>query len=196
MVPELREGEPHVAGERLGAFVDSELQPDQAEAVRRHLATCPACRTEADVLARAGALLRQAIAAEPAPDPEATWQAVRRRLQAEAPAAERVPSRRRLAALAWLGWPRTVAWTAAAVALATGLALLQTRDWLAPPPEPTALPPLSLAGGPPAVVEALEGGGGATVMLYAPPESPVPIIWVFEPEPMEAPDAPPDAGTT
>lgn len=196
MVPELREREPHVAGERLGAFVDGELQADQAEAVRRHLTTCPTCRSEAEVLARAGALLREAVAAEPSPDPEAVWQAVRRRLQAEMPAGDPVPSRRRRAPLTWLAWPRSVAWAAAAVLLATGLALLQTRNWPAAPPEPTPLPPPSLAGGPPAVVEALEGGGGATVMLYAPPESPVPIIWVFEPEPMEAPDAPPAAGTT
>ncbi|HEU5393283.1 MAG TPA: zf-HC2 domain-containing protein [Candidatus Methylomirabilis sp.] len=196
MVPDLREREPHVAGERLGAFVDGELQPDQAEAVRHHLATCPTCRTDAEVLARAGTLLRQAVAAEPAPDPEAVWQGVRRRLQAQTPAGGPVPSRRLLVPLAWLAWPRTVTWAAAAVVLATGLALLQTRDWLAPSRELTPLPPPSLAGGPPAVVEALEGGGGATVMLYAPPESPVPIIWVFEPEPMEAPDAPPAAGTT
>ncbi|MGH7364591.1 MAG: anti-sigma factor family protein, partial [Candidatus Methylomirabilales bacterium] len=183
MVPELREREPHVAGERLGAFVDGELQPVDAEAVRRHLAACPACRTDADVLGRAGALLREAVAAEPAPDPEVVWQAVRARVQSETPARGPVPTRRRFSPPAWLALPRSLVWTAAAVVLIAGLTLLQTREWTTPSLEPAALPPPSLAAGPPAVVETLEGGGGATVMLYAPPESPVPIIWVFEREP-------------
>jgi anti-sigma factor RsiW len=196
MVPELREREPHVAGERLGAFVDGELEAAEADAVRRHLAACPACRTDADVLGRAGTLLREAVAAEPAPDPEVVWRAVRERVQAEAPVG--VPVRRRWTLPAWLAWPRSLVWTAAALVLIAGLTLLQTRERVTPSPEPAALPPPSLAAGPPAVVETLEGGGGATVMLYASPESPVPVIWVFEGEPMEIPDGPrqPDAGTT
>jgi len=194
MVPELREREPHVAGERLGAFVDGELESAEAEAVRRHLAACPACRSDANILGRAGALLREAVAAEPAPDPEVVWRAVRARMEAETPAGVRVPARRRLSPPAWLALPRSLVWTAAALILIAGLTLLQTRDWLAPSPEPMPLPPPSLAAGPPAVVETLEGGGGATVMLFAPPESPVPVIWVFEGEPMEMPDAPSPPG--
>jgi len=190
MVPELREREPHVAGERLGAFVDGELESAEAEAVRRHLAACPACRSDANILGRAGALLREAVAAEPAPDPEVVWRAVRARMEANTPAGIPVPARRRFSPPAWLALPRSLVWTAAALVLIAGLTLLQTRGWLAPSPEPTPLPPPSLAAGPPAVVETLEGGGGATVMLYAPPESPVPVIWVFEGEPMEMPDAP------
>jgi len=194
MVPELREREPHVAGERLGAFVDGELEAAEAEAVRRHLAACPACRSDANILGRAGALLREAVAAEPAPDPEVVWRAVRERVQAETPARGPIPTRRRFSPPAWLALPRSLVWTAAALVLIAGLTLLQTRDWLAPSPEPTPLPPPSLAAGPPAVVETLEGGGGATVMLFAPPESPVPVIWVFEGEPMEMPDAPSPPG--
>ncbi len=196
MVPELREREPHVTGERLGAFADGELEEAEADAVRLHLAACPACRTDAGLLGRVGALVREAVAAEPAPDPEAVWQAVRARIQAEMPVA--APTRRRLASPAWLAWPRAIGWAAAGLVLAAGLALLQTRDWITPTPEPPALPPPSLAAGPPAVVETLEGGGGATIMLYAPPESPVPVIWVFEGEPMEMPNGPrpPDARTT
>jgi len=190
MVPELREREPHVAGERLGAFVDGELESAEAEAVRRHLAACPACRSDANILGRAGALLREAVAAEPAPDPEVVWRAVRARMEANTPAGIPVPARRRFSPPAWLALPRSLVWTAAALVLIAGLTLLQTRGWLAPSPEPTPLPPPSLAAGPPAVVETLEGGGGTTVMLYAPPESPVPVIWVFEGEPMEMPDAP------
>ena len=198
MVPELREREPHVAGERLGAFVDGELEPVEAEAVRRHLAACPACRTDAVILGRTGALLREAVAAEPAPDPEIVWRAVRARIETERPARGPVPARRRFSPPAWPAWPRAIVWTAAALVLIAGLTLLQTRERVTPSPEPAALPPPSLAAGPPTVVETLEGGGGATVMLYAPPESPVPVIWVFEREPMEMPDGPrpPDAGTT
>ncbi len=196
MVPELREREPHVTGERLGAFVDGELEEVEADAVRLHLAACPACRTDAGLLGRTGVLLRQAVAAEPAPDPEAVWRAVRARIQAETPAD--VPARRRFTPPAWLAWPRSLVWTAAALVLIAGLTLLQTRELVTPAPGPPALPLPSLAAGPPAVVEALEGGGGATVMLYAHPESPVPVIWVFEGESMEIPDGPRprDAGTT
>ncbi len=199
MVAELREREPHVLGERLGAFLDGELPQAEAEAVRSHLAACPACRTDADALGQAGALLRGAVAAEPAPDPEVVWRAVRARLQTETPAGAPVPVRARWRPPVWLAWPRPIVWAAAALVLAAGLALLQMREWAAPSREPAALPPPSLAAGPPAVVESLEAGGGATVMLYAPPESPVPVIWVFEREPMEMmPDAPPPpaAGTT
>jgi len=198
MVPELREREPHVAGERLGAFVDGELESAEAEAVRRHLAACPACRSDANILGRAGALLREAVAAEPAPDPEVVWRAVRERVQAEMPTRGPIPTRRRFSPPAWLAWPRPLVWTAAALVLIAGLTLLQTREWVTPAPGPPVLPLPSLAAGPPSVVETLEGGGGATVMLYASPESPVPVIWVFEGEPMEMPDAPPprDASTT
>ena len=194
MVPELREREPHVAGERLGAFVDGELESAEAEAVRRHLAACPACRSDANILGRAGALLREAVAAEPAPDPEVVWRAVRARMEAETPAGIRVPARRRLSPPAWLALPRSLVWTAAALVLIAGLTLLQTRERITPAPGPPTLPLPSLAAGPPAVVETLEGGGGATVMLFAPPESPVPVIWVFEGEPMEMPDAPSPPG--
>jgi hypothetical protein len=198
MVADLREREPHVLGERLGAFLDGELEAAEAEAVRAHLTACPACRSDADALGQAGALLREAVAAEPAPDPEIVWGEVRARLQAETPGAIPGPAPRRWRTPAWFAWPRPIAWAAAALLLAAGLALLQMRDRITPSPEPAGLPPPSLAAGPPAVVETLEGGSGATVMLYAPPESPVPVIWVFEREPMERPDAspPPDAGKT
>jgi anti-sigma factor RsiW len=196
MVPELMDRESHVTGERLGAFVDGELEEAEADAVRLHLAACPACQTDAGFLGRAGVLLREAVAAEPTPDPEAIWRAVRARIQAETPVG--VPVRRRRTLPAWLALPRSLVWTAAALVLIAGLTLLQTREWVTPAPGPPALPLPSLAAGPPAVVETLEGGGGATVMLYAPPESPVPVIWVFEREPMEIPDGPPprDASTT
>ena len=141
MVPELREREPHVTGERLGAFVDCELEEAEAEAVRRHLAACPACRTDAGLLGRAGALLREAVAAEPAPDPEAVWQAVRTRIEAETPAGGPVPARRRFSPPAWLALPRSLVWTAAALVLIAGLTLLQTHERVTPSPEPAALPP-------------------------------------------------------
>lgn len=115
MVAELREREPHVLGERLGAFLDGELPLAEAEAVRAHLAACPACRTDAVALGQAGALLREAVAAEPAPDPEAVWRAVRARLQAETPVG--APDRRRRTLPAWLAWPRGIVWTAAALVL-------------------------------------------------------------------------------
>jgi len=197
MVAELREREPHVLGERLGAFLDGELEAAEAEAVRSHLAACPACRTDAEALGQAGVLLREAVAAEPAPNPEVVWRAVRARLPADARVEAPFPTRR-FRPSAWLAWPRGIVWTAAALVLIAGLTLLQTRERVTPAPGPPALPSPSLAAGPPALVETLEGGSGATVMLYAPPESPVPVIWVFEGEPMEMPDAPPppDAGTT
>ncbi|MBI3080504.1 MAG: zf-HC2 domain-containing protein, partial [candidate division NC10 bacterium] len=145
MVSELREREPHVTGERLGAFADGELEPVEAEAVRRHLAACPACRSGADVLGRAGALLREAVAAEPAPAPEVVWRAVRARMEAEIPAGIRVPARRRLSPPAWLALPRSLVWTAAALVLIAGLTLRQTRGGGTPAPGPPALPSPSLA---------------------------------------------------
>lgn len=196
MGTELKERGPHVAGERLGAFVDGELPSAEAEAIGRHLTACPACRTDADALRRAGALLREAVAAEPAPDPEATWQAVRTRLPVGAPAGAPLAAGSRPRLLGWLAAPRAIAWAAAGLLLAAGLAFFLTQQHVPPAPAPAPLPPLSLAAGPPAVVETLEGGAGATVLLYAPLENPVPVIWVFEPEPMETPDAPPSGPGT
>lgn len=55
--------------ERLGAYLDGELEPEEARAVEDHLRSCPHCRRVKEELAEADRILREGVTAEPH-DPE------------------------------------------------------------------------------------------------------------------------------
>jgi anti-sigma factor RsiW len=87
----------------LGAYVVGALEPDEAEALRRHLGTCPVCQEEYQRLSPTARLLAmvpaeafepadQAGAAPAGPDP-AMWERLRERAGLSgAPAAPRPPA--------------------------------------------------------------------------------------------------------
>lgn len=54
-----------ITPENLAAYADGDLPADRLDEIRRHLATCPACRQRLDALARADALLAAAGRAQP-----------------------------------------------------------------------------------------------------------------------------------
>jgi anti-sigma factor (TIGR02949 family) len=56
------------APDQLSAWVDGELDPSERQQVQAHLAQCPECAREVDVLRRLSALLGQIQAATPPPD--------------------------------------------------------------------------------------------------------------------------------
>jgi anti-sigma factor RsiW len=104
--------------DELTALLDDALPAAQAEAVRAHLAACPACRAEQARLQGAVALLS---ALPPAPEPSPFFGArLEARLRAEAAAPRGL--RARLAAWRWqVVLPLAGAVAAAGVALAVGL---------------------------------------------------------------------------
>jgi len=53
---------------RLSAYMDGELPPDQASTITSHLASCPACASELASLQSTSAILRQFPTASPSPD--------------------------------------------------------------------------------------------------------------------------------
>jgi hypothetical protein len=81
----------------LGGYVLHALEPDEADAVRNHLATCDACAAEHGDLAGIPALLDVAGGVETLAEqpPAALEEAVLDRFAREAPTAAREPARRR-----------------------------------------------------------------------------------------------------
>lgn len=80
--------------EDLTAYLDGELQAERTETVRRHIEICPACRTEAARLEKAGRYLDHLPA--PAADPSFAirfWRRVRREAAAPRGAATRARPR-------------------------------------------------------------------------------------------------------
>jgi anti-sigma factor RsiW len=56
-----------LTAEDLVAWLDGELAPEEARRVEHHVAGCPACAREADLLRRSGALLAQLPGLAPTP---------------------------------------------------------------------------------------------------------------------------------
>lgn len=71
---------------QLSAYLDGELRPDEAAAVRRHLETCPRCRADLAGLAQVKAVL---AGLPERPLPETFWPEVRSALERPKPAAPR-----------------------------------------------------------------------------------------------------------
>ncbi|RMF80450.1 MAG: hypothetical protein D6744_08230 [Planctomycetota bacterium] len=110
----------------LGAYVDGALDADAQGEVATHLASCDACRAEAEALST---LVRNlSAAAEPVDTPRAAlWEAIENRLDAAADDSESAQNPRVLLL------SRRVLASAAAVVLVVGLGWLAARTpWEAP----------------------------------------------------------------
>jgi anti-sigma factor RsiW len=151
---------------RLGAYLDGTLNARQTGITRTHLASCARCQGQADELRRLQHLLKDAGSLPPPPDWTGFWTGVARGIEdAARPAPTAWPSHR---------WPRrrarvAVAGAFAAAALAA-LAFWQAFD------EP--LTPATAVS----VRSARTELPGGTVMVYAPPEQDLALVWIFERE--------------
>lgn len=149
---------------RIGAWLDGALDDRQARSTAAHLSECARCRHEADELRRLRTLLRGAVPTPPAPDWTGFWAGVARGLDADrraAPAPAAWPSRR----LRWR--PRLAFGGALAAAVLVSLTLWQA---LSSPPAPEAAV---------IVTSARTEHPGGTVMVYAPAEQDMAVVWVF-----------------
>ena len=72
----------HIPEGRLQAYVEAWLSPEERREVERHLEGCPACSARHQELAALRRLARGAMGElHPAPDVEASWRTVMRRVR-------------------------------------------------------------------------------------------------------------------
>jgi anti-sigma factor RsiW len=152
---------------RLGAYLDGALEGRQAKATGAHLAACTRCRREADEFRRLGALLKGSTLTPPPPDWTGFWAGVVRGIE---DAGRPAPARR--APYRWqLLWRPRVAFGGALTA-AMVAALTFWQAFYAPPTPGAAV----------IVRSARTELPGGTVMVYAPAEQDMAVVWVFEAE--------------
>jgi anti-sigma factor RsiW len=152
---------------RLGAWLDGALDEGEARTTLTHMEGCARCRREADELRRLRDFVRGVVSPPPAPDWTGFWAGVVRKIEE---GRGRRPARPAAGWGAWLLWPRVAFPGALAVALLVSLTLWQTFYW---PIVPEAAVIVRSAG------TELPGG---TVMVYAPPERDLAVVWLFEGE--------------
>lgn len=148
---------------RVGGWLDGALAEGATQAVESHLAACSRCQQEAEVLRRLRRAIRQNASAGPVPDWTDFWAGVARGVE------ERRAAPPRLRRAGWSG--RVLARPRLAVGGAVALALLLTVGLWQAFRVPAA----------PAVVirSAHTEHPGGTVMVYAPPEQDLALVWVF-----------------
>ncbi|HET9489510.1 MAG TPA: zf-HC2 domain-containing protein [Methylomirabilota bacterium] len=149
---------------RIGAYLDGALEESEARATARHLAGCGRCQREAERLRRLHALLRDAMPAASAPDWTGFWPGIVRRIErprrsAPTPAAAARPG---------LGWRPRLALGGALVALLASLMVWQAL-WPDFAPEHRVMVRS-------ARTEIPDGG----LMVYAPPERDLAVVWILE----------------
>jgi len=151
---------------RVVAYVDRALPESQAQGVARHLRSCAGCRQWAEGQEQLTALVRGAAAEGAEPEWAGFWSGIRTRLAAEGSAARRSVGRSRPA---WsLGWlPRLALGSAVAGLLVVGVFLWRGNDQVEVP-------------APGIVVRTVEvSNPNTSVMVFAPPEQEMTVIWVF-----------------
>ncbi|OLC17091.1 MAG: hypothetical protein AUH29_03325 [Candidatus Rokubacteria bacterium 13_1_40CM_69_27] len=149
---------------RIGAWLDGALDDREARSTAAHLSECARCQHEADELRRLRTLLRGAVSTPPAPDWTGFWAGVVRGIEADrrgAPAPPAWPSR------PLLRRPRLAFGGALAAAVLVSLTLWQAL-YSTPVPEAAVI-----------VRSARTEHPGGTVMVYAPPEQDMAVVWVF-----------------
>ncbi len=151
---------------RLGAYLDGALDSQQASAAARHLERCGRCRDEVAGLRRLRQVLRETLAVPGPSDWTGFWPGIVRGIDRSRQAPAPVLGRQ-----AWQGrrqgWTLRLAYGSALAAVLIASAMLwQTRG------------PVSPEG--PLVVEAANTEyPNASVMVYAPPERDMTVVWVF-----------------
>jgi len=149
------------ARRRLGAYLDGALGEGDVRWTERHLATCVTCQGEVGQLRRVKALVAEASAVAE-PDWTGFWPGIVRGIEDERRAVAPAPTRR-----AWRLWPQWAVGGAALAAVLLALVLWQGRVPF--PGEAGVL-----------VNAANTEHPGATVMVYAPPEKDLAVVWVFD----------------
>jgi anti-sigma factor RsiW len=147
---------------RLGAYLDGALGEDVAHSTERHLSGCTTCQGEAAELRRVKVLVLEASAV-PEPDWTGFWPGVVRGIEDARRGA--APARPRRVLRFWSQW----AVGGAAIA-ALALALVFWQGARGPVPAEAGV----------LVNAAATEHPGATVMVYAPPEQDLAVVWIFD----------------
>ncbi|HET7456106.1 MAG TPA: anti-sigma factor [Gemmatimonadaceae bacterium] len=111
--------------ERLSAYVDGELPPDEAAAVAEHLTSCAACAREYDAVLQTVRTLREGLVRHRAPD--VLRARVRAALRDEPPSAT-TASAPVARGRSWTRWRAPVAAALAIAVASSGLTMLAARD--------------------------------------------------------------------
>jgi anti-sigma factor RsiW len=150
------------ARRRLGAYLDGALSEGDARWTERHLVGCAACRGRTAQLRRVKALVVEVGTVAP-PDWTGFWPGIVRGIEDERHRAVPAPPRP-----GWTLWPRWAMGGAAVAALMVSLTLWQvTRATV--PAEADVL-----------VNSADTEHPSATVMVYAPADRAMAVVWVFD----------------
>ncbi len=153
----------------LGPYRDGELSPGRRTRVERHLAECPACRTEVAQLDRMAALLCTPISSPP----DAVWQAFWSQVRVRLSTVER--SRPLPWVVRW--WPPLLTqprFAMGSAALAVALVVFGTWQGIQWMGSPSAITPLGV------VVQSVESDDpNSTVMVFSHPDQELTVVWVF-----------------
>ncbi|MCB1070428.1 MAG: hypothetical protein KDL31_08730 [Kiritimatiellae bacterium] len=148
----------------LSGALDGELTPGPRAQVEQWLANHPDAVAQQEQWARVGDLLREPL--NP-PDPELEWQAIRRTIRSQAPAADAV-----VAETPVFSW--RMAWAAAMLGLVSlGLYLIAGFQL-----HQGTLMAHGQSGAPAEVEWAESGVPGATMMIFADQETGMTVIWM------------------
>lgn len=145
---------------RIGAHLDGELGEGRSRSTREHLERCEGCRAQARDIAGLRRSLSDVFAGGEEPDWRPLWPAVVRGIEDA--------RRRPLPALA--GARRSLRWALGGAALATAVAVplsLWQLGWVGQEP------------GEPVVVTSAHTDYPGGTMVYAVPDSPMKVVWVF-----------------
>lgn len=157
----------YLARRRLGAWLDGALDEPRAGRTAAHVAGCARCQAEAEGWRRLRAAVAASLPAPAPPDWTGFWPGILRGIEAGAGQPARPPARSRAAT--WIRTrPRLAFGGALAAALLLSAGLWQVLDAPVGP------------GAPPVVVRSANTEHpGATLMVYAPPEQDMAVVWVF-----------------
>jgi anti-sigma factor RsiW len=145
----------------LGAYLDAALPEHRQASVGAHVSACRHCQAELDALRRMRQRLRESLAVAAPTDWTGFWPGVVRGIEDRRRRSAPVPAR------IWPVWrPRLAFGGAVAALLVASLTLWQVLT-----PGPTV---------PTVVVSAAQTEDpAASLMVYAPPERDLAVIWIF-----------------